>query len=175
MILKTVTERDFHFTKQAGGDATWVTLGTIDGEGIAKRYSLSMTGFRSKDIILRFTSHGAQDIPPEIDRFEIEYMPVGPKFRSYMATVIAVDDIILEDMTREQNGAMIQATLFSCAESMLRYVVAFPFPAPVGHTQWVQVTVRDPGAMAPVLAYQDENGNALNVIGGEIPLQFDVL
>jgi len=174
-MLKTVTVRDFHFSKTAGGDATWVFLGRMTGTGSAQRYTLNMTGFRSKDIMVRFRASGAMTVPPEIDRFEIEYMPVGRKYRSYMATIVAVDDIMLENMEEEHNGPMIEATLFSLVESQLRYVVAFPAPAPIGHTAYVQVNLRDPGAAFPWLAYEDEQGNKFSCINGEIPLQFDML
>lgn len=175
-VLKTVTDRIFTFTKAVGGDATWTFLGTIDGNGLAQRSELPMTDFVSRDIMIRFMSRGAQMIPPEIDRFEIEYMPIGQLFRSYSARVMAINGIIDLMGVKENSGAFIQATLFSVAEVQRRFVVAFPAPGAVGHTARVQISINDPGAQwTGGLAYKDVNGNPLDNIGTSIPVQFDML
>ena len=166
-ISYNITSREFASSGK-GSTTEWILVGTIQGADRVNTSELDISPYRSKDIAVKVRVHGAQSIAPELSKIEIEYMPIGKILRSVTANVLALEDIKLLDMTKENKAAFIAATLYSCSESQEMFVVAFPHPSPVGHTMRCQVKLRPPGNLAPVLGYD-------HPISSEFSVQFDEL
>lgn len=166
----TLTERDFGVVAMPTANADWSFLGRFYGKDGPGRSELDLAAYRSKDVMFRFTAHGIQSLAPQITRFELEYLPVGPKYRYATATIMVADDLetlIINEV--DHSNEFVRATLFSCAGSQLPYTIGLPaWPEPAPYTIRAQVFINAPGAQALVLNHDSK-------IEGEISIRFEEL
>ena len=149
----------------------WTPLGTIQGmndfDNTQKEISFP-SNVIGNQIMLKFDFVGDGDDRPEIRRYELEWMPAPSNLKIVDFVAVAVNNIELLNMETENSAGYIAATLFSLAGSPATYVAALPWPAPVGHTARVIVSINQPGGFVPGLAFDSANPD-----GAEIPIRLD--
>lgn len=131
----------------------WTALGTITSQDATQARLSYPDNTIARYMMLKLEPYGTDVSRPEVKRIEYEYAPTGTPLKVVHALVDCADDLELLDLTKENSGEFVQASLYSMAHAGLTYVVQIPAPGPVGHTIRTMVAITDPGGAFPVLSY----------------------
>ena len=151
----------------------WTLLGTVSNRDTNKATLTFSDRIIGKHITLKFVFRGSYATRPELLRYELEWLPIGPNPHLLQAgaTVLAINNLETLAMGVVENSAnYISASLFSMAGSGVPYVVELPYPPPVAHTRRMRVSLARTGAIAPQLAYSSTLGSVGASIEAEIPI-----
>jgi hypothetical protein len=146
----------------------WVSLGSI-GEadlGEAQKTLEFPSNTVSREVMLYFQLWGTDATRPDVKRVEIEHIEERSDLSIIDFVGLALNGIELLDMSLENSGAYIGATLMSLSKSPGLYPVQLPWPV-AGNTIRARVSLSEPGAHIPILAY----GNSW--AGARIPIRLD--
>jgi len=152
----------------------WTYLGQIGGysdptasEAYKTRTSLSFPrGFVGEQLMLKFEFYGSEMTRPSIRRYEIEWMPVPTRLRTYNFMVPVAENIEQPNLIIRSNATSVVATVFSMAGAGIPYTCQLPWPG--SHTISALVSVTSPGGVVPSL--RDDN---VDNSYAEIPVQLD--
>jgi len=155
----------------------WTKLGTLSAQGTSQTALQFPDNVVGRGIMVMFVPKGTDVSRPEIKRLEIEYIPTGTPLKVVHALIDCGDDLELIDLTHENSGTFVQASLYSMAHGGRTYVVQIPAPGPVGHTMRATVAITEPGGAFPILSYPGRRASVEpglhSVPPGEIPIRLD--
>ncbi len=133
-------------------------------EQISAPFDLNTIG-RHVAIQIELNGQVAGDVT--VDKIEVEYLDLQQPLDVIDFTAVATDGIQLLNMELEHSGQFIAASLFSMHKSGLLYTAQLPWPPPAAHTSQFRVSIPDPGALVPILAYDN------TFSGAPIPVRLD--
>lgn len=155
----------------------WATLGTITEQSATQARLPYPNNTIARYMMLKLEPYGTAVSRPEIKRIEYEYAPTGTPLKVIHGLVDCGDDLELLNLTKENSGEFVQASLYSMAHAGLTYTIQVPAPGPVGHTIRAMVAITDPGGAFSILSYP---GRRLAIEPGlhsispaEIPIRLD--
>jgi len=140
----------------------WQLLGTITNSAANRAELLFPNDIISRTMMLKFVAVAGGSSRPELKKFRLKYMPVGPDANLLRISFAAqaINNIKLLDGSIENNAQGIAAAAFSMIGANKPYVVELPWPPPVGHTRRAKILLGEPGAQIPIMTFDNTLGVA---------------